>query len=171
VTEADPEVVRIGGLQVSLERMTYATVVLMSVLVVYDGWEQLATFIGVAAVILGPILALAVAHFFSEILQAYAEHQRPLTFPELRWHARDQVQTLLAAVPPLIVLGLGWISPLDARGTIELLLWTGMVTLIGLASIAGRRAGLRGLRWFVISLSGGVVGLIVISLQIILKPH
>lgn len=162
---------RIASRRVSLERLTYATVVLMSVLVVYDGWEQLATFIGVAAVILGPILALAVAHFFAEILQAYAEHQRTLTGAELRSHAAHQVQGMLAAVPPLVVLGVGWISRLDARSTITLLLWTGMVTLIGLAGVAGRRAGLRGWRWILSALSGGLVGLFVISLQIILKPH
>ncbi len=162
---------RIGGRQVSIERLAYATIVLMSVLVVYDGWEQLATFIGVAVVILGPILALAAAHFFSEVLQAYAQLRRPLTGAELWWRVVDQIQDLFAAVPALVVLALGWISPLDARSTIALLMWTGVVTLIGLAALAGRRAGLRGWAWVLAALSGGLVGLIVISLQIILKPH
>ena len=162
---------RIGGRQVSLERLAYARVVLMSVRVVYDGWEQLATFIGVAVVILGPILALAVAHFFAEVLQGYAQFQRPLTGAELWWRVLDQIQILFAAVPSLIVLGVGWISPLNARSTITLLLWTGVVTLIGLAALAGHRAGLRGWTWVLTALSGGLVGLIVISLQILLKPH
>lgn len=162
---------RIRGQQVSLERLTYATVVLMSVLVVYDGWEDRATFIGVVAVILGPILALAVAHFFSEVLQEHSTHERQLTGSEWRAILRNQLQIFLAAVPPIIVLGAGWISPLDARSTIELLLWTGVATLVGLGALAGYRAGLRGWRWLVAAASGGAVGLLVVSLQILLKPH
>jgi hypothetical protein len=51
----------------------------MSVLILFEGWERLATFADVALVILGPIVALAVARLFSEEMQAYAELQRPLT--------------------------------------------------------------------------------------------
>jgi hypothetical protein len=170
VAEHDSQVLQ-GERTISIERLTYATVVLMSVLVVYDGWEQLTTFIGVAVVIIGPILALAVAHFFSAVLHAYAERQRPLSGRELLAEAAHQAPVMLAAVPSLIVLGLGWISPLDARNTITLIVWTGAATLIALAALAGRRAGLRGWRLIAMALSGGLVGLMVISLQILLKPY
>jgi hypothetical protein len=143
----------------------------MSVLVVYDGWDQHATFTGVALVIIGPILALGVAHFFSEVVQAFAEHQRPLTAAEWRWHARDQLHLLLAAVPPLLVLAVGWLGPLNARSTIAVLLWTGVATLMGLSALAAERAGMGGRRLVFASLSGGLVGLLVIALQILLKPH
>ena len=167
----DPDVELIGDRHFSIERVSYATVVLMSVLVVYDGWQDLATFVGVAAVIIAPILALGLAHFFSGGLQAYAELQRPPTAAEWRSHGLDQVEIVLAAVPSLVVLGVGWLSPLDTRSTISLILWTGVATLIGLAALAGRRAGLRGWRWALAAVSGGLVGLIVISLQIVLKPN
>ena len=36
--------VDVGGHRVSIERLVYATVVLMSVLVVYDGWQELTSF-------------------------------------------------------------------------------------------------------------------------------
>ena len=121
--------------------------------------------------IIGPILALAVAHFFAEVIEAHADRQRPLTLAEWGWYAADQVQLLIVAVPPLVVLGAGWLSPLDARSTIAVLVWTGVLTLIALTTVAGRRAGLRGWRLLLASLSGGVVGMIVISLQVLLKPH
>ena len=167
----DREVLRVGGLLVSIERLVYATVVLMSVLVVYDGWADLTTYAGVAAVIIGPILALAVAHLFSEVFDLHFRLQRPLTRAEWREVSLDQVHLLLAAVPPLVILGLGWISPLDERSTIAVLLWTGVLTHMALSLVAARRAGLRGWRLALACLSGGVVGLIVISLQIVLKPH
>lgn len=160
-----------AGTALDLERLTYATIVLMSVLVVYDGWAELTSFLGVAVVIIGPLIALTVAHFFAGVLQAYAEQHRPLTARELRHLAAEQPQALLAAVPPLVVLLIGWISPLDARNTITVLLWVGAFTLVALTALAARHAGLRGWRWLLVSLSGGLVGLIVISLQVLLKPH
>lgn len=167
----DREVLRIRGLRVSIERLVYATVVLMSVLVVYDGWADLTTYAGVAAVIIGPILALAVAHLFSEVFELHFARQRPLTREEWREVVLDQLHLLLAAVPPLVILGIGWLSPLDERRTIAVLLWTGVLTLMGLSLLAARRAGFHGWRLGAACLSGGVVGLIVISLQIVLKPH
>ena len=162
---------RAGRHHLRLDRLVYATVVLMSVLVVYDGWQELASFAGLVAVIMAPMLALAIAHLFAEVLQAHAELRRPLTASEWARFTRDQVPWFLAAVPPLVMLGIGWVSPLDALTTISVLIWTGLLTLVALAAVAGHRAGLRGWRWLVAALSGGVVGLIVISLQVVLKPH
>jgi hypothetical protein len=167
----DPEHLRIGPVEVRLERVVYATVVLMSVLAVYDGWAELATFVGVALVILAPLVALGAAHLFAEAMEEHYRRQRPLTGAEWRHLATEQLRILVAAVPPLLVLAVGWVSPLDPRGTIEVLLWTGVATLVFLSLVAGRRAGIRGWRLAVAGLSGGVVGLIVISLQILLKPH
>ena len=143
----------------------------MSVLVLYDGWQTLATFGGVAVVIIAPTLALAVAHFFAEAVDEHASRGRPLHAQEWRQLIVDQLQVFLIAVPPLIVLGIGWISPLSPLGTIEVLLWTGCLTLVALAVAAAHQAGIRGWRLFAAGVLGGVVGLIVISLQIVLKPH
>lgn len=161
----------IFGWRLDIERQVYATVVLMSVLVVYDGWQELATFLGVALVLLAPMLALAVAHFFAEVLDAHARLRRPLTGKEWRHQVRHQVPVFLSSVPPLLVLAVGWKGSLDARTTIQALLWTGVATLVVLTSIAGWHAGLRGWRWLLASVSGGAAGLIVISLQVLLKPH
>ena len=167
----DPEHLRIGPLEVPLERVVYATVVLMSVLAVYDGWAELTTFVGVALVILAPIVALAVAHLFAEAMEEHYHRQRPLTRTEWSQLAVGQLRIFVAAIPSLVVLAIGWVSPLDARSTITVLLWTGVLTLVFLALAAASRAGIRGWRLAVAGLSGGVVGLIVISLQILLKPH
>lgn len=90
---------RVGRLHVSIERLELATVVLRSVLVGYDGRDDLATFGGVAAV----------------------------------------SNVLLAAVAPLVILGIGRVSPIDTRSTIGLLLWTGVLTLLALVARGGAR--------------------------------
>ena len=160
-----------GPWHVDLERLSYATVVLMSVLVVYDGWADLTTFAGVAAVIVAPVIALTVAHVFSEALQHISDVRRSLTRAEWRQLVRTNSRSMLVAVPPLVVTGLGWVSPINARSTISVLLVTGTLTLIVLASTAGHRAGLRGWRLVLAGVVGGLVGLIVVSLQILLKPY
>jgi len=169
VTGEDPEVVRVLGVALDLERLTYATVVVVSVLAVYRDWEKLS-FLAATLVVVAPVLALAVAHAFSEVLHAHARHQRPLTAEQWRDTALHQVHLLLAAVPPLIVLLLGHLTPRVADHVRAIVLGTGVATLIALAAVAGRRAGYRGWRWLVASLMGGVIGLVVILLQVVLKP-
>ncbi len=166
-----PAPLRLLGLHVSLERLTSSTVVLMSVLVVYDEWAELTTFLGMAAVIVSPIIAIGIAHGFSDSLQAMSAAGRPLNRAEWGALLRSQFQILWPAVPPLLVVLLGWLSPLDASRTIGVLLWTGMGTLVALTAIAARRAGLRGWRLVTAACVGGVIGVVVVSLQIVLKPH
>ena len=167
----DPEHLQLGPIEIRLERVVYATVVLMSVLAVYDGWAELTSFLGVAIVIVAPLVALGIAHLFSEAIEEHYHLQRGLAGAEWRALALDQLTIMVAAVPALVVLGIGWVSPLDERSTIELLLWTGVVTLVALSLVAARRAGIRGWRLAVAGLSGGLVGLMVIGLQVLLKPH
>jgi len=166
----DPEHLHLGPVEIRLERVVYATVVLMSVLAVYDGWAELTSFLGVAIVIVAPLVALGIAHLFSEAIEEHYHLQRALTGAEWRALALDQLTIMVAAVPPLVVLGIGWVSPLDERSTIGLLLWTGVATLVALSLVAASRAGIRGWRLAVAGLSGGLVGLIVIGLQVLLKP-
>lgn len=159
------------GVRIHLERLVYATVVLMSVLVVYDGWASLTTFAGIALVIAAPTLALLLAHLFADALHAQAVLRRPLHSGEWRGLLRHQANIALAAVPPLVILLAGWLTPADALQTVAVLLWTGVLTLVALAALSAYRAGVRGWRLLASAAIGGVIGLIVISLQVVLKPH
>ncbi len=163
--------VTVLGVPVHLERLVYSTVVLMSVLVVYDGWASLTTFAGTALVIAAPTLALLLAHLFADALHRQAELHRPLRRREWGALVRHQGNIVLAAVPPLLILLVGWVTPADARSTIAVLLWTGVLTLVALASLSAYHAGLRGWRLLASAAVGGVIGLVVISLQVVLKPH
>ena len=173
MTEPDraERLLTILGVQIHLERLVYSTVVLMSVLVVYDGWASLTTFAGIALVIAAPTIALLLAHLFADALHQQAVLRRPLRRSEWRDLLRHQVNILLAAVPPLLILLAGWLTPADALQTVAVLLWTGVLTLVVLAWVSAYRAGLRGWRLLAAAAMGGVIGLVVISLQVVLKPH
>jgi hypothetical protein len=166
----DPEVVRVRGRVLDLERLTYATVVVMSVLAVYSGWQDLGL-LEAAVVVTAPVVAMGAAHFYSEVLHEHARVRRPLTGAEWRAAAVHQVQLLLAAVPPLAVLLLARTTDRVTGDVQRAVLLTGTATLVGLAWVAGRHAGFRGRQLLVVCLAGGLVGLLVISLQVLLKPH
>ncbi|GGN48156.1 hypothetical protein FHR83_007628 [Actinoplanes campanulatus] len=170
VTSREPHSVRVGGMTLDLERLTYATVVVMSVLAAFEGWAQLSL-LGAVAVVASPVLAVCVAHVFSEALHEHAAHQRALTRAEWVDIVRRQVPVLLAAVPPLVVLVIGRAVSIDAEVDWAVAEVTGMVTLMLLSAFACHRAGLRGAKLLLGSLAGGLIGLIVIVLQIVLKPH
>ncbi|WP_207230188.1 hypothetical protein [Krasilnikovia cinnamomea] len=63
------------------ERLTHATVVVMAMLAVYGNGEKLS-FVDAPKVVVAPVIAVAIAHGFSDVLHALAVRQRHLTGPE-----------------------------------------------------------------------------------------
>jgi hypothetical protein len=49
---------RVGRLKIRVDRLIYTTITLLTVLIIYDGWEELR-FWDVVTVIVGPILAIS----------------------------------------------------------------------------------------------------------------
>lgn len=165
------EPLTVFGRTFDVERLTYATVVLMSVLAVYEGWSDLATFAGAAIVTIGPVVALVTAHLFADVLAEHAALGRALTGREWIGLVVDQLHLFLVAAPPLAFLLAGWLLPWDALGTIATILWAGVLTLMALAALAAQRAGMRSWRLAAATVLGGAAGIVVILLQLVLKPH
>ena len=93
-----------------VERVVNTTIMLMSVLVLYDGWENLKL-IGVVAVIVGPVLAMVLAHVFAASIARQVDLERTPTSRERTRIVRDESRFLLVAVPPVaivVALYLGW---------------------------------------------------------------
>jgi hypothetical protein len=54
---------RVGRLRLRVDRVIYTTITLLTVLIIYDGWEELR-FWDVVTVVVGPILAIFMGHVF-----------------------------------------------------------------------------------------------------------
>lgn len=143
----------------------------MSVLAVYTGWEDHPRFVGVALVIVLPTLALMLAHLFAGSMTRHMAVQRALTWPEWRQLLRDDAEFLLVAIPPIIALAISSLSPLDVFDAVSVILGLGTLTLAGWGYYAGYRAGMTGWRLFTSALAGAGIGVLVIALQIVFKPH
>lgn len=163
------ERMRIGGLKIRVDRVIYTTITLMSVLIIYDGWEQLQ-FWNVVTVIVGPIVAIFLSHVFGSALGSRVARGRPLTRQEYRTVFAEECKFLLIAVPPLVILVILTLAGVSYARTIQVIVLAGVVSLGVWGGVAGRRAGLTGWPLLVPITYGLFVGAIILILQALLQP-
>lgn len=160
---------RIPGETGTIDRVVYATITVMSVLIIYDGWEDLHL-LEVAGVIVGPILAMFIAHVFSASLAHQVAEGRRLHWRERVTITRAEARFLLLAVPPLVLLLGTQLAGVSLKWSINTIVWAGAASLGYWSYVAGRRAGFR--RWQLVgAIAGGLlVGLVILVLQVLLQP-
>lgn len=118
----------------AIGRVVTATITLVCVLIVYDGWAKLRL-VDVVLIILGPIIAIFTSHVFSTTLVLQVELSRRPTRSEWFANARFESRFLLLAVPPLallLLLDLATVSLVDSvraviwMEALSLAFWTGL---------------------------------------------
>src|SRR3954452_11908763 len=160
---------RVGRLNIRVDRLVYTTITLISVLIIYDGWNRLS-FWGVLAVILGPILAIFLSHLFGAELGTRVALGRPLTWRERRAAFVEESRFLIIVAPPVLVLSVLRLAGVSYDRIIQVIILTGVASLGLWGGVAGRRAGLTG--WGVVASAafGLVVGAVFLALQAVLQP-
>jgi hypothetical protein len=152
-----------------VDRVIYTTITLLSVLIIYDGWEQLQ-FWDVVAVIVGPVLAIFLGHVFGAALGTRVALGRTLSRREHRAVFVEECRFLLVAVLPLAILVVLTIADVSYTRIIQVIVLTGVLSLGVWGGVAGRRAGLTG--WaLVLSIAYGLLlGGIILVFQAFLQP-
>ena len=160
---------RVGRLKIRVDRVIYTTITLLSVLIIYDGWEQLQ-FWDVVAVIVGPVLAIFLGHVFGAALGTRVALGRTLSRREHRAVFVEECRFLLVAVLPLAILVVLTIADVSYTRIIQVIVLTGVLSLGVWGGVAGRRAGLTG--WaLVLSIAYGLLlGGIILVFQAFLQP-
>ena len=162
---------RLGPIEFDVRAWVYGTITLMSVLVVYDGWADLKRDLGVVLVLVGPTIALAAAHVFADVLDHQVDYGRPLTGREWRQVLGHGVDFLLVGVPPLAVFAVARVLGQDVTTGLQWTVFLGAASLGFWGYVAGVRVGYRGWRLLASTLTGLLLGLLIVGLQIALKPH
>jgi hypothetical protein len=152
-----------------IDRAVYGTIVVTSVLVVYDGWADLKV-LGAIAVILGPVVAMVIGHIFAASLAAYAAHGRRSSQRELLRIVRRESRFLLVCVPQIVLLLLLTLAGLGLHETIRVVIWASAASLGFWGGLAARRAGLRGRGIVLGVLAGFAAGGAVLLVQVFLQP-
>jgi len=111
-----------------VDRVIYTTITLLSVLIIYDGWDQLR-FWNVVTVIVGPILAIFLSHVFGAALGSRVAMGRPLTRHEHRTVFAEECRFLLIAVPLLVILVILTIARVSFTRIIQVIVLTGVLSL------------------------------------------
>jgi len=152
-----------------LNRLIYGTIAITSVLIVYDGWQDVKPF-DVVVVILGPLLAMFLSHVFAASLAEQVEKGGYLSNGE-RWTIiRSESRFLLLGVPPLVFLGVLTLLGVSLESATKALPTLGAVSLAFFGGVAGRRAGFTGWHLVLAVAAGLVVGALILTLQVILQP-
>jgi hypothetical protein len=150
-------------------RVVTATITLVCVLIVYDGWASLKLF-DVVLIVVGPIVAVFTSHIFSSNLVQQVELGRRPTLREWLATARFEARFLLLAVPPLLLLFVLDFAGVALTDAIRAIVVMEAISLGFWAGLAAWYAGLRG-RSLALSVAAGlIIGAIVLLLQVMLQP-
>lgn len=160
---------RVGRLRIRVDRLVYTTITLMSVLIIYDGWDRLR-FWDVLTVILGPILAIFLSHLFGAELGTRVAMGRPLTWRERRMAFAEESRFLIILVPPVLILIVLSLAGVTYGHIIQVIILTGVASLGVWGGVAGRRAGLTGWGLVASTACGLLLGGIILALQALLQP-
>jgi hypothetical protein len=152
-----------------VDRIVYATITVMSVLIIHDGWQNLRL-IDVVGVMVGPVLAMFMAHVFSAVMAQHVEVGRMLSRKEWGGIVQLQAPFLLLCVPPLAVVSVLYALGVSLTGGIRVTLWLGTASLGYWGFVAGRRAGFVGWRMVAVVAAGVLIGVVILLIQVFLQP-
>jgi hypothetical protein len=152
-----------------IDRVVNGTITLMSVLLIYDGWQDLR-FIAVVAVIVGPMLAVYLSHVFATTLTQELTLARAVTIRERMTIARSESRFLLICVPPVLLIGIFVLLGISISDAIPSLLVLGTASLGYWGGRAGRKAGLTGWRLVRAVLGGLLIGALILAVYVMLQP-
>jgi hypothetical protein len=160
---------RLWGHTRVIDRAVYGTIVVTSVLVVYDGWANLRL-VEAVAIILGPVVAMVIGHGFAATLAAYPTLGRRPTRRELLRIVRHESHFLLVCAPQLTLLVLLSLVGLNLTDTVRVLIWISAASLGFWGGLAAQRAGLRWRGVAVGVITGLAAGGAVLLMQGFLQP-
>ena len=120
-----------------LDRIVYATITLISVLIIYDGWVNLRV-PDVVGIIVGPIVAMFIAHVFSTGLARHVKLERRMTGREWLETVRFESRFLLLAAPPVALLIVFDLAGASVSTSIHTIIWLEALSLGFWAGLAAR---------------------------------
>ncbi len=160
-----------GRLSLDPHRLIYSTIILMTAFAIYDeGTSPLKTaaVIEIIGVSIAPLVALAMAHAFSDALDLQIRNGRRLTRTDRRHLIGVNLQYLYVAIPPILLTIALSIVGWDANDIVSLVQLLGTASLFFWGAFAARKAHLGRGRQFTFGFNYALMGLLVILVEQIL---
>lgn len=163
--------IRIFGVRFDAHRLIYATIIMLVSLAIYDDEVQSFSgtrFVDLAIVVVLPLLALSMAHAFSDALDIQIKTRRRLTAHDRRRLLGAGLQYLSVGIPVLVI---GLIYELTGGEAGQASEWgqtLGTLTLFGWGAFAARSAGLGAWVQLRFAVVYGLLGLGIILVELAL---
>lgn len=148
-------------------RFVSETIVVTSVLVVYDGSASLRV-LDVVAIVLGLPIAIVIGHILAWSLSDEAGLGRRPTSGELLRTVRRESRFLLVAAPQIVLLFVLSLAGLSLNDIVQVLIWAGAASLGFWGGVGALWAGLGGWGTALCVLMGFAVGGVILLFQVAL---
>jgi hypothetical protein len=161
----------LGRLRLDVHSLIYSTIILMTALALYDeGTDKLieGVWLTLLGISIAPLFALMMAHSFSDALDLQIRFGRRLSPRDRRAVLLKNVQYLYVAIPSTLLLGVFTTAHIDANVAVDITLLIGLASLFFWGSFAARKAKLGWLRQITFGLSYGLMGVLVLIVELAL---
>jgi hypothetical protein len=162
---------RIGPLRLRIGVLIYAIIVSLASLAVYDEPDvpiDLRSGFGVLLVVVAPVAALAVAHLFAEAAHEQLVLGRTPRWADVRPLVQVNAQFLLVGITVIVLVPIAMALGLTVDTTVDVLMIIKVAVLFGLGTVIAQRTHTRGGFRALITLGYGIIGLVIVFLELIL---
>jgi hypothetical protein len=159
----------VGAVRTNANGLISTTIALLTVLIVFDGWQTLG-FWQIVAGILGTVTAICLSNVFGAELGRRVAMGRRLTRRERRAVFVRESSLLLLAVPPLLILAVLHFAGVDYSEIIQVIILFGVFSLGAWGFVAGRRAKLIGWALVASTAYGLFLGAFILGIRAVLEP-
>lgn len=153
----------------------YATIIAMAALAVYDDDSpddlQFTDAAYMSLVILGPLLALSIAHFFADLADEQIALGRPPSGAEVRGMAWLSLQYTYVALPGILIIAGSYLLSLSVDDAVGFLYIAGILSLFGWGLVVSLRSHARGWVRLALIIGYGLVGVAIVLVENALQPH
>lgn len=162
--------IRVLGLRLDPHRLIYATIIMLVALAIFD--DTVDPFTGstvadVFVVVLLPLLALSLAHGFSDALDIQIRSRRRLTGADRRHVLASSVQYLLVGIPVLVLAVVFALTGIEVQRASDIGQLLGVLSLLLWGGYAARSAGLGIWAQIRFALIYGFIGVMIVIVELL----
>lgn len=160
-------IVRVGPLTIRPQRQIYALIIVLSTLAVgEDSGDPVGTAIAfLTAIMVAPLLAMMMAHAFSEAASRQIALGRRLTWRERRHLVRENTELVWVGVVFSILLVPFALTDMSVDEAVDTLSLIGLAALFAWGYVVGAHARLSRVRRVLMATSYALLGLLIILIE------
>lgn len=167
----DPRI-KLGPLNVDPRAIIYSTILMITAVAILDpepGPLTPDSLLRGAAVLLGPLFAIAMAHGFSEAIDMQIRLRRRLTWADRRHLFVVNMQYLFMGVVGWVSVLISFLVGASVTEAMTQLYVLALASLVGWGVAAAHHAGLPWQRQIIMGLNYGVLGFLIVLLELWLR--